>query len=145
MTLKNSYIKNISLALAVTSALFLIISGTTGAVSWIKTKNLILNYISSPILELPFIALTAIASFGGLSVLLGGILIYRENFFGGRLLIGLGSGAGIISLTTNIIAAVSVNARIGPFDSFLSLSSLGIIFALASQISSLKINKSNDT
>lgn len=135
--------KSLSISLAVLSSLFLLVSGTTGAASWLKTKDFVLNFLNFQILELPLIILTIIASFGGLSVLIGGVLIYRERFFWGRLFITLGSGAGIISLSANIFAVFASGEKIDLLNTFFSLSTLGILLALASQISSLKLAKDN--
>ncbi len=136
--------QSLSIGLAVASSLFLIISGTTGTANWIKTKDFVLEFLNFQILELPLIIMTIIASFGGLSVLIGAILIYREKFFWARLFIALGSGVGIISLAANLIANIASEARIESFNSFFSLSTFGVLLALASQISSFRLQKTKE-
>ena len=118
------------------SSILLIISGTTGITTWIKIQEFILNYVNSNIINLSFVIIFIIASLGGVSVFIGSLLVLKKKYFIGRWLITLGTGVGLISFFLKLFLSIiklefSVN-------SYLSISSLGILFALISQILSRK-------
>jgi len=125
--------------LAMASSLFLFISGTTGAASWIEIKNIILTYVNLQLISSLLVFILIIASFGALAVFIGGILILKREVFWGRLLIYLGSGAGIISFIFNLFISLPLSNL--SIYSYLSFSSLGVILALLAQIFSRKRKK----
>lgn len=117
--------------LALISSIFLFISGTNGVAGLRSIGNVVLNYIDFQLLQPLFIILLIIASFGGLSVLVGGILALKNKELLSKIFIWLGSGAGILGFFFNLfISIITLNL---PKYSSLSFSSLGIIFALAAQ------------
>jgi hypothetical protein len=125
--------KNIWIAFwfAMFSSLFLFISGTTGVSSWLRIQEIVLRYFNFTFLKLLFILMIIVASFGGLSVLIGGILIFKKKIFWGKVLINLGAGVGIIGFLLNLfISVITLNFSLY---SFLSFSSLGIVFAVFAQ------------
>jgi len=125
--------------LAVISSIFLFISGTTGVADWIKIEDTALKYANFHFINILFILVMIIASFGGIAVLIGGILILKRKVFLGGLLISLGSGAGLMGFFFNIlILIIAFNFSIY---SYLSFSSLGVIFALSAQFFSDKKKK----
>jgi len=118
--------------LAVISSLFLFLSGTTGVSDWIKIEDTVLKYANFTFINTLFILVMIVASFGCIAILIGGILILKEKVFLGDLLISLGSGAGLISFFFNLfILIITFNFSIY---SYLSFSSLGVIFALSARI-----------
>jgi hypothetical protein len=118
--------------LAMISSIFLFISGTTGANNWDEIKNIVLTYFDSPIINFLLLSILFIASLGAFAVFAGGILILKKKIFFGRILIYLGSGAGVISFIFNLfVSFASSNLSIY---SYLSFSSLGVILALLAQI-----------
>lgn len=122
--------------LAMASSLFLFISGTTGVANWMEIEDLVLKYTGFEWINILFILLFVVASFGGLAVFIGGILILREKHFFGKLLISLGSGAGIFGFFFNLyISIITFNLSVY---SYLSFSSFGVIFALLAQLISTK-------
>lgn len=137
MTRKNNVI---AFWLAVTSALFLFISGTTGVASWTKIEDVVSNYAFFHYINILFILVLVVASFGGFAVLIGGISILKGKVFLGNLLISLGSGAGLLSFFFNLF--ISITAFNFSIYSYLSFSSLGVIFAIAAKLFSTNIKNS---
>ncbi len=120
--------------LATASSLFLFLSGTTGVSGLTQIEEIAFKYANLPYMNILFVLAFIFASFGGITVLIGGILILKNKVTFGDLLIALGSGAGIISfLFTLFISSKAANV---PIYSHLSFSSLGVIFALAAQFMS---------
>jgi hypothetical protein len=118
--------------LAMLSSILLFISGTTGAAHWTEIKNIILTYFNLQWINLLLVLAVTIASLGALAVFAGGMLILKKKVIWGRILIYLGSGAGIISFIFNFfVSFISANLSIY---SYLSFSSLGVIFALLAQV-----------
>lgn len=130
----------IAFCLAVISAIFLFISGTTGVASWISIEDTVSRYADIPYIDYLFGIVLIIASFGAVAVLIGGILILEEKAFLGSILILFGSGAGLISFLFNLY--ISIIASDFSLYTYLSFSSLGLLFAVAAQVVSTKIKKS---
>ena len=126
--------------LAVISSIFLFISGTTGAADWIKKEDAVLQYANLHFINTLFILVLIVASLGGIAVLIGGILFLKGKVYLGDLLILLGSGAGFIGFFFNLL--ISIIAFNFSIYSYLSYSSLGVIFALSAQIFSRNLRKS---
>jgi cation transport ATPase len=118
--------------LAVISSLFLFISGTTGAADWVKIEDAVLKYANFGFISNLFILVLIVASFGGIAVLIGGISILKGKVFWGDLLISLGSGAAIIGFFFNLFILI-ITSNFSMY-SYLSFSSLGVIFAVSAQI-----------
>ncbi len=117
--------------MAMISSFFLFVSGTTGVAHWTDIREIILNYFNISWINLLLSGVLIVASFGALAVFSGGILILKRKVILGRILIYLGSGAGMISFIFNFfISFISSNLSIY---SYLSFSSLGVIFALLAQ------------
>lgn len=125
--------------LAMASSLFLFISGTTGVASWVGIEKIILKYVNFQWINILFISLLIISSFGGIAVFIGGILVLKKKLFLGNLLISLGSGAGLISFIFNLLILI-INFNFSIYY-YLSFSSLGVILALSAQIFSGNKNK----
>ncbi len=121
---------------AMTSAIFLLISGTTGAANWTEIKNIVLTYFDFPLMSFLLAIVVSIASLGALAVFSGGMLLLKKKILWGRILIYLGSGAGIISFIFNFLISLA-SANLSVY-SYLSFSSLGVIFALLAQVFSRK-------
>ncbi|MCP4760694.1 MAG: hypothetical protein GY870_02860 [archaeon] len=92
----------IALILGISGGAFLLIAGVIGSTGWMGTTLEILqSYISNPdiltaienILDL----LNYIASMGGISVIIGAILLSLDKQRFGKLVIGLGTGTSLIS------------------------------------------------
>jgi len=117
--------------LAIVSAIFLFISGTTGVATWVRIGSFVYDLFISSFVIFLFIPILIIASLGAFSVLIGAIFAWKKKFFSARIFILLGSGAGLIGFLFNLfLSAINLNISVGPY---LSFSSLGIIFSLISQ------------
>jgi hypothetical protein len=98
-----SGVRNVlSFVLSVPAGILLLLKGITGpteAYSWLLdylssgviTDELILAVVTTVLLVLIFIS-----SLGGIAVIAGGILVWKEHVSTGRLLISLGAGVGFI-------------------------------------------------
>lgn len=117
--------------LAVISSVFLFLSGSTGVSGLIAIEETVFKYAYIPYLNILFILALVFASFGGITVLFGGYLVLKNKVTWGDLLIGLGSGAGVVGFLFNLfISFKTLNISIIPN---LSFSSLGVICALLAQ------------
>jgi hypothetical protein len=72
-----------------------------------------------------FWILIFIAALGGIAVIIGGILIYKSIVVGGKIIIALGAGIGIIGLIIALIMSV-YRGEGSEFISWLTTSFLGI-------------------
>lgn len=127
-----------SFILAIISGIFLILSGTNGASFIEKISEFVLRYFNSQLLKIIFFLVTIIASFGGISVIIGGFLIYKKKIKSGRFVIAIGTGAGLISLLLNFLIIIITQGI--QINWFLSFPTLGMIFSiLARQIVKPKI------
>lgn len=115
--------------LAIIAGILLLLSGITG-VGFVETVgNFVVKYITdNHFIIFSFTILLFIASFGGLSVILGGILIGRNKTFLGVLFIKIGSGAGIFGFILNML--LTLYTKNLTLSSFFSIGSLGIILAV---------------
>jgi len=117
--------------LAIVSAVFLFISGTTGVATWARIGSLVYDFFNSSFVRFLFIPILIIASLGAFSVLIGAVLARKRKVFAARMFILFGSGAGLIGFLFNLfLSAINLDISVG---SYLSFSSLGIIFSLISQ------------
>lgn len=128
----------ISFILAIISGIFLILSGTNGMSLIEKISDFVLRYFNIQILKLILGLLTIVASFGGISVIIGGFLIYKKKIRLGRFIILIGTGAGLISLLLQFLILIFTQGI--SINWFLSFSTLGVILSvLARQIVRPKI------
>lgn len=102
---------------AIVAGILLLLSGTSGLATWELVKEFVTNNITdNAAVQIIFAILIFIASLGGLAVIVGGILIGKENLGTGKFLITLGAGMGIIGLIVSIyIAYVQGSLTIGSF------------------------------
>ena len=120
--------KNNALAkkLAIISGILLLLSGGSGVATLQTLAGLIFSFIPQyKLLQWIFIILMIFASFGGITVMIGGFLIGKHKVTLGRLMIQLGSGMGVIGLVLTIILAIMHNSIM--FGSFFSIGTLGVI------------------
>jgi hypothetical protein len=121
------------------SSIFLFISGTTGVEGLRRVEEIVLRFVEFSFVKIIFILLIIVASFGGIAVLIGGILILQRKIFWGRLLISIGAGAGVIGFLFNLF--ISIVTSTFSLNSYLSYSSIGVVFAFLAQIISGKTRK----
>ncbi len=126
----------ISGALAIFGGLLIFLGGGTGMAGFlIEVKNIVENLMGGPneTVETIFWILIFIATLGGISVIIGGISIYKNVVVAGKILIMLGTGVGIIGLILALIMAI-YRGESTEFISWLttSLLGIGIIFSIIS-------------
>jgi len=114
---------------AIVAGILLLISGISGLATWETVKEFVTNNLTDDaVIQIVFAILIFIASLGGLAVIIGGILIGKENLSTGRFLIMLGAGMGIIGLIVSIyIAYVEGSLTIG---SFFSIGFMGLLLSI---------------
>jgi len=114
---------------AIVAGILLLISGISGLATWETVKEFVTNNLTdNAVIQIVFAILIFIASLGGLAVIIGGILIGKENLSTGRFLIMLGAGMGIIGLIVSIyIAYVEGSLTIG---SFFSIGFMGLLLSI---------------
>ena len=117
------------LFIAIFAGILLLISGVSGLATWEAIRNFVTtNIADNYIVQIIFAVLIFIASLGGLSVIIGGLLIGRNKIGTGKLFITLGAGLGLIGLIVSIVVAVMENNfTIG---SFFSVGAIGLILSI---------------
>ena len=95
------------LIIAIIAGILLLISGISGVATWETIKEFVIqNIIDNFIVQIVFAILIFIASLGGLSVIIGGILLGRNKIRTGKFFISLGAGIGLIGLLVTIIISI---------------------------------------
>jgi hypothetical protein len=126
---KNSKVMGI----AIIAGILLIISGISGMATWETIKDYVtMHVIDNEIVQIVFAILIFIASLGGLSVIIGGVLIGKEKIGLGKLFITLGAGLGLIGLIFSIIVAFTEDSL--TLGSFFSIGMLGLILSIVARM-----------
>lgn len=120
--------------LAIVAGILLLGIGVTGAATWGTIRNFVVTFLGDNwAIILLFQVLIIIASLGGVAVICGGILIGVGRTSVGKLLIGLGTGTGLIGL---ILAIVLPGLQQGGMKLALGTSSgiVGIILSILARM-----------
>ena len=125
MTSKNRQ----AMSIAFVAGILLLIAGISGLATWETIKDFVTTYVSdNSIVQIVFAILIFIASLGGISVIIGGLLIGNNKLRTGKLFITLGAGLGLIGLIFSLaIAFTENNLTLG---SFLSIGTIGLILSI---------------
>jgi len=125
--------KKQAMIIAFFAGILLLISGVSGFATWDAIRNFVtINIIDNYIVQMIFAVLIFIASLGGLSVIIGGLLIGKDKIRTGKSFIILGAGLGLIGLIVSIIVAViENNFTIG---SFFSIGAIGLILSIIARL-----------
>ena len=125
--------KNQAMFIAIIAGILLLISGISGAATWETIKDFVTSqFPGNQVLEIVFVILIFIASLGGITVIIGGLLIGKNNIKTGKFLITLGAGIGLIGLLISVIIAFTQNSfTIG---SFFSIGTIGIILSIIARM-----------
>ena len=125
--------KKQAMIIAIFAGILLLISGVSGLATWEAISNFVTtNVIDNYIVQIIFAVLIFIASLGGLSVIIGGLLIGKDRVGTGKLFITLGAGLGLIGLIVSIIVAIMENNfTIG---SFFSVGAIGLILSIIARM-----------
>lgn len=118
--------------IAIIAGILLLISGISGLAAWETIKDFVTeNIIDNNIVQIVFSILILIASFGGISVIIGGLLIGKDKKRTGRLFIALGAGMGLIGLLVTIIVAFTQGSL--TVGSFFSIGMIGLILSIVAR------------
>jgi signal transduction histidine kinase len=114
--------------IAIIGGILLLIGGSTGMAGFLsELSNIIQDLLGgeNQVVATIFWILIIIATLGGLAVIIGGLLIYKNHIIIGKILITLGAGMGIIGLIISLISALAQGESI-QFFSWLTTSFLGV-------------------
>lgn len=126
--------------LAIISGLLLLLSGGSGVAAIKMLAEILFSIIpENKLLIWMFTFLIIIASFGGITVMIGGFLIGKHKVTLGRILIQLGSGMGVLGLLLMILVAI-INGRF-IMGSFFSIGTLGVTLSVIAVLVSKKPKK----
>ncbi|MFO7676765.1 MAG: hypothetical protein R6V50_00015 [Thermoplasmatota archaeon] len=129
MSIKQKNAKNIALL----AGILLLISGVSGAATWQAIRDFVTHiFYQNIILEIIFVILIFIASLGGISVIIGGLLIGKNKARTGKFFIMLGAGMGLIGLFVSILVALVQQSF--TIASFFSVGTLGILLSILARI-----------
>ena len=122
-----------AMIIAIFAGILLLISGVSGLATWEAISNFVTtNVIDNYIVQIIFAVLIFIASLGGLSVIIGGLLIGKDKVGTGKFFITLGAGLGLIGLIVSIIVTIMENNfTIG---SFFSVGAIGLILSIIARM-----------
>jgi len=118
-----------AMIIAIIAGIFLLIAGLNGLATWELIKDFVIEHITdNEIVQIIFAVLIFIASLGGISVIFGGFLIFKNKVRLGRFIIALGAGLGLIGLIFTILVAYFENNL--TISSFLSIGLIGLILSI---------------
>jgi hypothetical protein len=122
-----------AMMLAIIAGILMLIAGVSGLATWETIKAFVTeNLTDSFIVQVIFSILLFIASLGGISVIIGGILIGKDKVRTGKFMITLGAGIGLIGLIISIIIAYIENSIV--IGSFFSVGFIGLILSIVSRL-----------
>ncbi len=120
---------------AIAGILFLVV-GWTGARGVDHFFDLLVELFGpNPVFRVVSYVLIAIASLGGIAVLAGAVLIYYDRVRGGRILVLLGAGAGIVSLILFLLLLLRNPGRIAAHEGVLPVLA-GVVLSIAARLKS---------
>jgi hypothetical protein len=106
--------------LAIVAGLILIVSGVTSASLLLTAAGYVDNYLGTSIgagqlvVQAAIAAITYLVGLGGISVIIGGVLLLAKHGSAGRFLIGLGGGLAIFGLLFAMGEALYVTGTSAP-------------------------------
>ncbi len=118
--------------LAMVAGVMLLIAGVNGAATWEMVGDLVHDHVTdNETVQMIFQVMIIIGALGGLAVLLGGYLLWKEHKWG-SILITLGVGVGLIGL----IIALIVSINTGDLQIWLSpgLGVIGIVLSVIARM-----------
>jgi len=129
MKLENSQVMGI----AIVAGILLLMAGVSGLATWETIKDFVTEHvIDNGAVQILFVILIFIASLGGISVIIGGLLIWKSKIRTGKFMISLGAGLGIIGLIFSVIVGVIEGSfTIG---SFFSIGAIGLILSIVARL-----------
>jgi len=123
-----------AMLIAIVAGILLLIEGVSGLATWQTIRDFVIKYIEpgNEIAQIVFAILIFIASLGGISVILGGLLIGKNNVRTGKFLIMLGAGIGLIGLIVSIIITITQGSL--ELGAFFTIGAIGIILSIVARM-----------
>ena len=122
-------------AIGILAGVLMILAGASGATAWSHILSFLEARLgSSAPINMLAIVIVVIASLGGLAVIIGSALIASNHVRGGRLLMALGAGIGVIGLI--LFTIVSLEKQELPFVTGIGLGALGLILSIVARFKS---------
>ncbi len=129
MTSKNKA----AMGVAIVAGLLLLIEGISGFATWTTIKEFVSdNVTDNEIVMYIFVILIFIASLGGISVIIGGLLIGKNKVRTGKFIIALGAGLGLIGLIVAIIIGLSEGSF--TLNGLITLGAIGLILSIVARM-----------
>jgi len=119
--------------LAIVGGVFILIAGGTGMVNFlIELSDIVQELLggSNELVSTIFWILIFIAALGGIAVMIGGFLIYKNRTIAGKIFVTLGAGMGIIGLLLGLISAAVQGEELAYY-AWLTTSFMGIGIVLS--------------
>jgi hypothetical protein len=120
--------------LAILGGIILLIAGVTGAAAWERLGDLAIEITGIEALGTVFQILVVMGSLGGLLVILGGLLFSWDKVGGGKVLIAIGAGMGLIGLIIFLILTLMSDDPGGNIIGALSIGFVGLILSIIARM-----------
>jgi hypothetical protein len=120
--------------LAILGGLFMLIAGLTGAATWQHLGDLAIDITGIDALGIVFQILVVMGSLGGLLVILGGLLLRADKVGGGKALITIGAGMGIIGLLIFLIVTLLGDDPGGSLIGAMGIGFVGLILTIVARM-----------
>ena len=122
-----------AMGVAIVAGLLLLIEGISGFATWSTIKEFVTdNVTDNEIVMYIFVILIFIASLGGISVIIGGLLIGKNKVRTGKFIIALGAGLGLIGLIVSIIIGLTEGSF--TLNSLITLGAIGLILSIVARM-----------
>lgn len=122
-----------AMIIAIVAGILLLVAGMNGVAAWEAIKTFVTTHIIDNIaVQIVFAILIFIASLGGISVIIGGLLIGKNRVMTGKFIIFLGAGMGLIGLIVSTIVAVMGNPL--AIGEFMSVGGIGLILSIVARV-----------
>lgn len=121
---------------AILGGVLMLIAGTTGASMWADLGEIVIEITGQQYLGTVFRVLVMLGSLGGLLVILGGILIHgklAESVSGGKILITIGAGFGLISLLIFLVVTLMGDEPISILIAAIGIGFVGLILSIVAR------------
>jgi cbb3-type cytochrome oxidase subunit 1 len=120
--------------LAILGGIIMLIAGITGAAAWEKLGDQAVELSGIDALAIVFQILVVMGSLGGLLVILGGLLFSWDKVGGGKVLIAIGAGMGLIGLIIFLVITLMSDDPGGNIIGALSIGFVGLILSIVARM-----------
>jgi hypothetical protein len=134
--------------IAVIGGVLLFLGGSIGMVGFLtQLQDIIFEMLGEPnsLIETIFWILIFIAALGGIAVIIGGLLIYKNHIIAGKFLIALGAGIGIIGLIIGLITSMYQGDSANYFSWITtSFAGIGIVLSIIARLMAKRRSEGKD-